>query len=289
MLGDLQEASSHFARRLEEASAVLGEDLGTLVNEGPVERLNQTEMTQPALLCMSIALYEYFLDEGGSTPDAVAGHSLGEYSALTAARVIEFADAIKLVHERGKIMQRAVPEGSGSMAAVLGMSLQDIEAVCSEVDEVVAPANINTPTQIVIAGTTNGVALTSERLLEQGARRVVPLAVSVPSHCELMDSTVDEVSELLDSIDLQHSTIPVYQNADGKPYQAVEAIRNNLISQLSSPVRWAQSFQNMIQDGCDTFYECGPGRVLAGLARQIDRSVQVTSLGTLTNFQAALE
>lgn len=289
MLKDFQDESTQFAQRLEEASAILGLDLTELVNEGPAERLNQTEITQPALLCMSVALFEYWVAEGGESPTAMAGHSLGEYSALTAAGVFGFADAVKLVHERGKIMQKAVPVGSGSMCAVLGLGLPEVEAVCNEVADVVAPANLNTPTQIVIAGTVAGVDEASVALKEAGARRLVPLAVSVPSHCELMSSTIEGVSELLDSISFQIPSVPVFQNVDASPQTDIETIRQNLIAQLSSPVRWSDCFTNMVAFGCDQFLECGPGRALSGMARQIDRSVSASVIGTVDDFRAALD
>ena len=289
MLQDLQFESTHFEDRLEEASAILGMDLGELVNEGPLDRLNQTEITQPALLCMSVALYEYWVAEGGELPSAMAGHSLGEYSALTAAGVFSFADAVKLVHERGKIMQQAVPVGSGSMCAVLGLDLEKVQSVCNEISETVAPANLNTPTQIVIAGTVAGVEKASAALEEAGARRLVPLAVSVPSHCELMSSTIEGVSELLDSISFQVPSVPVFQNVDASPQSDIEKIRQNLIDQLSSPVRWSDTFTNMVEFGCDQFFECGPGRALTGMARQIDRSVSASGIGKLYDFLAALE
>ena len=289
MLKDFQDESTQFAQRLEEASAILGFDLTELVNEGPSDRLNQTEITQPALLCMSVALFEYWIAEGGQSPTAMAGHSLGEYSALTAAGVFGFADAVKLVHERGKIMQQAVPVGSGSMCAVLGLTLPEVEAVCNAVSAVVAPANLNTPTQIVIAGTVAGVDEASAALKEAGARRLVPLAVSVPSHCELMASTIEGVSELLDSISFQIPSVPVFQNVDASPQTDIETIRQNLIAQLSSPVRWSDCFTNMVAFGCDQFLECGPGRALSGMARQIDRSVSSSVIGTVDDFRAALD
>ena len=289
MLQDLQFESTHFEDRLEEASAILGMDLGELVNEGPLDRLNQTEITQPALLCMSVALYEYWVAEGGELPSAMAGHSLGEYSALTAAGVFSFADAVKLVHERGKIMQQAVPVGSGSMCAVLGLDLEKVESVCNEISETVAPANLNTPTQIVIAGTVAGVEKASAALEEAGARRLVPLAVSVPSHCELMSATIEGVSELLDSISFQVPSVPVFQNVDASPQSDIDKIRQNLIDQLSSPVRWSDTFTNMVAFGCDQFFECGPGRALTGMARQIDRSVSASGIGKLYDFLSALE
>ena len=289
MLKDLQDESSHFALRLEEASAILGLDLAELVNEGPLDRLNQTEITQPALLCMSVALFEYWIAEGGESPTAMAGHSLGEYSALTAAGVFSFADAVKLVHERGKIMQQAVPVGSGSMCAVLGLDLEEVEAVCNTISDIVAPANLNTPKQTVIAGTVAGVEGANAALKEAGARRLVPLAVSVPSHCELMSSTIEGVSELLDSISMQEPSVPVFQNVDASPQSDIETIRQNLIAQLSSPVRWSDSFANMVAFGCDQFFECGPGRALTGMARQIDRSVSASVIGTLDDFRTALE
>lgn len=289
MLKDLQDESTHFALRLEEASAILGIDLGELVNEGPLDRLNQTEITQPALLCMSVALFEYWVAEGGKLPSAMAGHSLGEYSALTASGAFSFADAVKLVHERGKIMQQAVPVGSGSMCAVLGLDLEEVESVCNTISDIVAPANLNTPTQIVIAGTVAGVEEASAALKEAGARRLVPLAVSVPSHCELMSSTIEGVSELLDSISFQIPSVPVFQNVDASPQTDIETIRQNLIAQLSSPVRWSDCFTNMVAFGCDQFLECGPGRALSGMARQIDRSVSSSVIGTVDDFRAALD
>ena len=288
MLQDFQSTSPIFNERIQEASAVLGEDLGVLINEGPAERLNQTEITQPALLCLSVALFEYWLSEGGSEPVAVAGHSLGEYSALTAVGVFNFSDAVKLVNERGKIMQSAVPVGTGGMAAVVGLAIKDIESACEAIDEVVAPANINTDTQVVIAGTTAGIEKATDALKEHGAKRVIPLAVSVPSHSVLMEPTMEGVAELLDSVTINTPKVPVYQNVDASPYQDIELIRKNLIAQLYSPVRWRDTFSNMVSAGCDIFFECGPGRVLSGIARQIDRSATTTSLGTLENFQSAL-
>ena len=219
---------------------------------------------------------------------AVGGHSLGEYTALTAAGVFEFADAIRIVNDRGKLMQEAVPEGEGKMVAVLGLELNEIHQICETVDGVVSPANINAPGQVVIAGSAVAVDQAIDKLSEAGAKRLVPLAVSVPSHCALMEPTKEGVSDLLASVPMHEPVMPVYQNVDAKPHTDLDEIRRNLLAQLSAPVRWSDIFVGMSTAGNETIVECGPGRVLSGLARRIDRSVDAKSIGTLDSFKTAL-
>lgn len=281
MMADFLEAEPLFRNRLQEASAIIEQDLLGLVENGPQAILDQTEITQPIILALSVARYEVWLERGGEKPALVAGHSLGEYSALTAVGGLGYADAVKLVHERGKLMQAAVPQGEGSMAAVIGCELQLIEDICESTVGIVSPANINSPGQVVIAGEAIAVDAASTKLLEAGARRVVPLAVSVPSHTELMNPTIKGVTQLLDEIEIKTPECALVQNVDAKPHDDTEEIRANLISQLCSPVRWADVFTCIIDHGCDPIYECGPGTVLTGLARRIKREANALSLGKL--------
>ena len=284
MLADLRTRFSHIDERLHEASAIVDEDLIHLVADGPASRLNQTEITQPVLLTVSVALFECWTRASCVKVVAAAGHSLGEYSALTAAGVFSFPDAVKLVHERGRLMQAAVPEGSGSMVAVLGLELDDLEEVCNSIAGVVAPANINAPGQVVIAGATESVNAASAKLVDRGAKRIVPLAVSVPSHCELMNSTTEGVSALLESVNLKRPKFPVYHNENAQIANDVDEIRDRLVQQLSSPVQWSATISAMVQAGCEQFVECGPGRVLTGLMRRIDQQAKAISIGSLDAF-----
>lgn len=290
MLADLRETFAHLDERLQLASTVIDEDLVALVTDGPEERLNDTEITQPVMLATSVALFEVWCDAGGSAPNAVAGHSLGEYSALTAAGVFEFGDAIKLVHERGKLMQAAVPRGEGAMAAVLGVELDELSVICDGVDGVVTPANINSPGQVVIAGAAPSVQAVVDQVLAEGdkRKRVVPLDVSVPSHCELMKPAADGVEQLLSEVAMSEPICPVFQNVNAAATQNVSDIRNRLIGQLTAPVRWADCATAMVANGCETLIECGPGKILTGLARRIDRSMSCKAIGTIDDFNAAL-
>lgn len=291
MLADLREAYSHLDERLLEASQIIDEDLIALIQDGPAERLNQTEITQPVMLATSIALFEIWRQAGGPEPVAVAGHSLGEYSALTAAGVFAFGDAVKLVRERGKLMQDAVPAGKGAMAAIIGLELEELQRLCDATNGIVTPANINSPGQVVIAGEKAAVDAVSAEVEGRGERRlrVIPLDVSVPSHCELMNPAAQGVEKLLLETDMNSPSCRVYHNVDAGSANDVEGIRNRLIRQLSSPVRWADIASKMNADGCETLIECGPGKVLTGLARRIDRSIVAKSIGTLDDFNATLE
>lgn len=288
MVGDVAAVEPAAAARFEEASDALGLDLAGVVRDGPLERLNSTEITQPALLLASVALFDAWTARGGSRPTVVAGHSLGEYSALAVAGTLDFGAAVRLVHERGKLMQQAVPAGEGAMAAILGLDDDAVAACCAEVDGVVAPANYNSPGQVVVAGAADAVGRAADACKSQGARRTVLLDVSVPSHCVLMAPAADELAALLDAVELGDPTIPVVQNFSAAAATDVATIRANLLRQLVSPVRWAESVRTMAEGGARAFIECGPGNVLAGLARRIDRSLTFHGAGTLDGLERAL-
>ena len=288
MLDDIGAVEASVGERFSEASDAIGIDLSTIVREGPAEDLNRTEITQPAMLTASIALHEVWTARGGAGPTVVAGHSLGEYSALTVAGVLEFADAVRLVHERGKLMQAAVPEGEGAMAAILGLDDEVIAECCASVDGVVSSANFNSPGQVVIAGAADAVAAATAACQEAGARRAVVLDVSVPSHCALMEPAGAALAGLLNDVGLKDAGIPVVQNYSAEAVTDHSTIRENLLAQLVSPVRWADSMATMVAAGTRDFVECGPGKVLAGLARRIDRKLGVDSIGDLASLEAAL-
>ena len=288
MIGDVVAAEPAAGARFEEASDALGFDVVQVIREGPTERLNSTEITQPAMLLASTALFDAWIARGGGRPSVVAGHSLGEYSALTAAGALDFAAAIRLVHERGKLMQQAVPIGQGAMAAILGLDDDAVAACCAEVDGVVTPANYNSPGQVVVAGAADAVQRAADACKSAGARRTVVLDVSVPSHCVLMAPAGDALASLLDDVELRDPTIPVVQNFNAEAATDAATVRANLLHQLVSPVRWSDTVREMASRGADVFVECGPGNVLAGLARRIDRSLTFHGIGTLDGFTGAL-
>ena len=288
MLADISALDSRFKPRIEEASDAVGFDLAGLISDGPDERLNQTEVTQPAVLAVSVALYEVWIGQKGRTPDFMAGHSLGEYSALVASGAMNFRDAVKLVHERGKLMQKAVPLGTGAMAAIIGLDLDEVSALCDKTKGIVSPANINSAEQIVIAGEADAVDAMATACKEAGAKRALKLDVSVPSHCELMVSASDEVQLLLEQTEFRVPVIPVIHNVDGEIAEDVAGIVNKLTLQLSNPVRWSLCMQKMIEKGVTDVIECGPGKVLLGLMRRIDRSVNAKAIGEVGSLQEAL-
>lgn len=289
MVDDFVRESRIFSDRLEEASNLVAIDLASIVSSGPAEDLNRTEITQPALMASSVAMYEYFLESGGPPADIVSGHSLGEYSALVVSGAMSFTDGVRLVYERGCLMQEAVPKGEGQMAAILGLDDEVVEQVCGSIDGVVSPANFNSPGQVVIAGSRDAVAIASDQCTEAGARRVVPLDVSVPSHCSLMNSAAEGLLDLLQKVQIQAPCMPVYQNVDALPTSNPDEIRTKLAEQVRSPVLWSQCITAMIGDGAEEFIECGPGKVLSGLMRRIDRSVKSVALGDLGTFTAQVE
>jgi [acyl-carrier-protein] S-malonyltransferase len=275
-----------------EADAALGEPLSTLCFEGPEERLLLTENTQPAILATSVAVLR-LVEARGVRPAFAAGHSLGEYSAHVAAGTISFADALKTVRRRGQYMQRAVPVGEGAMAALLGLDEAGVERACAEAREalpgrVVTPANLNAPGQIVIAGHADAVARACERAKALGARRAIPLAVSAPFHCPLMKPAEERLAPELRALAASAPRIPVVANVDAEPKRDAPAAIDALIHQVSSPVRWESVVKRLIAEGARTFVEIGPGTVLAGLIRKIDRSVTVMSVEDGDSLSAAL-
>lgn len=289
MLGDIGAVEPSVSLRFAEASEAVGFDLGDIVQHGPAERLNETEVTQPALLTAGIALLDVWRNRDGVEPEVVAGHSLGEYTALVAAGSLDFATAVALVHERGKLMQGAVPAGLGAMAAILGLDDDVVGECCEGIGGTVAPANYNSPGQVVIAGSADAVLVAIDACKARGARRAVPLDVSVPSHCALMVPAGEPLSELLSSADVRDPGIPVVQNYSATAAADGATIRDNLLRQLVSPVRWSESVKTMADSGTRTFVESGPGSVLAGLARRIDRSLAVFGIGTLDGLESAVE
>ena len=269
-------------RTLERASAALGEDLGRLIREGPKEALELTTHTQPAMLTAAIACLEAWRAEGGPEPSAVAGHSLGEYSALVAAGALALEDAVPLVRLRAEAMQRAVPVGQGAMAAILGLEAEQVAEVCASVAAdtggVVSPANFNDPRQIVIAGARAAVDTACERLKAAGAKRTLALPVSAPFHCALMKPAADELRLRLASVPLAVPRIPVVNNIDVAAPQEPEAIRDALYRQAFGPVRWVEVVRALRARGLDHVFECGPGKVLAGLVRRVDGAIASTTV-----------
>jgi [acyl-carrier-protein] S-malonyltransferase len=258
---------------LDRASQVLGFDLKKIVYEGPEEELRKTEIQQPAIFTVSVAAFER-LTTSGLRPTALAGHSLGEYSALFGAGAISFEDGVKTVHLRGKFMQEAVPLGAGAMAAVLGGEKKLIEDICKEVGNV-WPANFNSPEQVVISGEKEAVKKAGEKLKSAGAKRIIPLAVSAPFHCPLMQPAADKLAEQLDKITIKDAALPVYANVTALPVTSGAEIKRLLIKQVTSPVLWEDSVAKMIADGMTSFIEAGPGKVLSGLIKKIDPNVEV--------------
>lgn len=268
----------------------LGFALSDLIFNGPDEQLKLTINTQPALLTTSIAILEAF-KETGIQPDYVAGHSLGEYSALVASGVLTFEEAVSTVQARGRFMEQAVPAGKGSMAAVLGAVREDLSDLCRRVTEevdVVELANINCPGQIVISGSSAGVQAIVERGREAGAKRVIPLEVSGPFHSSMMKPAADQLAGVLSNVAMNPSKIPVIANVTAQPVQDIEKIRNLLIEQVYSPVLWEDSVRWMISQGVDTFFEIGSGSVLTGLIKKIDRSVSIHSMNEFAAVEQLL-
>ncbi|EXG83174.1 ACP S-malonyltransferase [Saccharibacillus sacchari] len=265
------------------ADRTLGFGLTKLVFDGPVDDLKQTANTQPALLTASLALLQA-VQAKGIEADYAAGHSLGEYSALAAAGVLSFEDAVTIVRARGLFMEAAVPGGQGAMAAVLGADRGKLAELCAEISAagtVVEPANLNCPGQIVVSGSAEGVEALSARVKEIGAKRAIALEVSGPFHSSLMKEAAEKLGEKLADVTLGEGRIPVVANVTARPVSGAEAVRESLISQVYSPVLWEDSVQWLIGEGVDTFVEIGPGSVLAGLIKKIDKSVQVFSVNSL--------
>lgn len=263
-----------------EASDALGYDLWDITQNGPAEKLNQTDITQPALLTAGVAIWRIWNELGAAKPAVLAGHSLGEYTALVCAQVLSLADGVRLVRKRGELMQAAVPPGQGSMAAVLGLDDSVIETLCVQaaLGQVVSPVNFNSPGQVVIAGNKEAVDRATEQLKAAGAKKVLPLAVSVPSHCALMKPAAEQLRAHLASIPFQSPSIAVVNNVDARVETDVDAIRDALVRQMYSPVQWVRCMQYVFGQGVHSGFECGPGKVLTALNKRIEKEFTGDSL-----------
>ncbi len=272
-----------------EASEALGYDLWQLVSEGPAEKLNQTHFTQPALLTASVSLWRVWLSMSEVKPDVMAGHSLGEYSALVCAGVVSLSDAVKLVKKRGELMQASVPAGTGAMAAVIGLADLEIIKACelAQHGEVVSAVNFNSPGQVVIAGQKAAVERAGQLCKDAGAKRVLPLPVSVPSHCALMSDAATKLAEELNRISFSSPKINIINNVDVVKEQSEDAIKAALVRQLYSPVRWSETVTQIVSDGITKVIEVGPGKVLQGLNKRIDKSISSVSMNTPDTIQKA--
>lgn len=289
MLAELGAQHASIRETFAEASAALGYDLWALTQEGPAEQLNQTDKTQPAILAASIALWRLWLAEGGAQPAFVAGHSLGEYSALVAAGSLAFADAVKLVELRGQLMQQAVPAGQGGMAAILGLDDDAVRAACAEAaqGDVVSAVNFNAPGQVVIAGAAAAVERAIEACKAKGAKRAMALPVSVPSHCALMRPAAEKFAAAVDAIAWQAPQIAIVQNTSAQVPAELAVLKQDLLAQLYSPVRWVESVVLLAERGVTELVECGPGKVLSGLNKRCAKGVNTHNLDTPEAFAAA--
>lgn len=291
MLGDLAAQYSIITDTFKEASDALGQDLWAIAQEGPEAVLNSTENTQPVLLTSSVALWRLWQQQGGGAPSVVAGHSLGEYSALVCAGAISLADGVRLVRLRGELMQAAVPAGTGAMAAILGLDDAAVVSACEQAAQgaVVSAVNFNCPGQVVIAGEKAAVERGVEACKEAGAKRAVELPVSVPSHCALMKPAAEKLAEALADIEITLPAIKLIHNVNASTCESVAELRELLVQQLYSPVRWTESVQAMLALGVDRTVECGPGKVLSGLNKKVDRSLTVLNIGDSAGLEKALE
>ena len=275
----------------DEASAALGQDLWAMINGDDAELIGQTVNTQPIMLAAGVATYRAYLEAGGQAPSVVAGHSLGEYTALVAAGALDFSDAVKLVRLRAELMQSAVPQGVGAMAAILGLEDEQVKAICAaaEQGEVVEAVNFNSPGQVVIAGNAAAVERAMAAAKEAGAKRALPLPVSVPSHCSLMKPAAEKLAEALKAVDIKQPQIRVIHNADVAAYDDPEAIKDALVRQLYSPVRWTETVNALVNEGITESAECGPGKVLAGLAKRINKEATCSALVSSDSVKAFVE
>jgi [acyl-carrier-protein] S-malonyltransferase len=292
MAKDAYEAVPAATEVFRQADERLGFALSTLIFEGPDTALKQTSNTQPALLTASIALYEAFKEKMGIHPDYVAGHSLGEYSALVASGVLAFEDAVEIVRTRGEFMEQAIPDGQGGMAAVLGADREALAALCRDITksgQLVELANINCPGQIVVSGTKEGVAAVAERVKEAGGKRAITLEVSGPFHSSLMKEAATKLSGKLEAVTFSKAQVPVVANVTAKPVREGSEIRQLLVDQVYSPVLWEDSVAWLLEQGVDTFVEFGPGSVLTGLVKKIDKTVKLYNISSLESFASVTE
>jgi [acyl-carrier-protein] S-malonyltransferase len=272
---DLYESNNTAKEMFERANEILGFRITDIMFEGTAEELKETKVTQPAIFLHSVILAA---TSGDFKPDMVAGHSLGEFSALVANKALNFEDALKLVSQRALAMQKACEINPSTMAAILGLEDAKVEEVCDSIDEVVVAANYNCPGQLVISGSNEGIEIACEKMKEAGAKRALPLPVGGAFHSPLMEPARTELAEAIKNTNFNTPICPVYQNVNAKPATDIETIKKNLIDQLTAPVRWTQSVQNMVTDGATEFVECGPGKVLQGLVKKIAPEVEVMSI-----------
>jgi [acyl-carrier-protein] S-malonyltransferase len=291
MLSELAQQYSLVQQTFAEASDALGFDLWDMVQNGPDTDLNSTHNTQPAMLSAGVAVWRIWNESGAPQPAAMAGHSLGEFTALVCSGAMDFSDAVKLVAERGRLMQEAVPEGQGAMAAILGLDDAVVISVCEKAAEgdVVQAVNFNSPGQVVIAGSAAAVDRAIQVATDEGAKKAIKLPVSVPSHCDLMKPAAEKLAEKLTQIEIATPSIPVIHNVDVTSHSDADAIRNSLSMQLYRPVRWVETVQKLAADGMSDMVEMGPGKVLMGLIRRIDRSVTCTPVQDPAGLDKALE
>lgn len=291
MLAELAAEHSQVIDTFEQASDVLGYDLWQLVQDGPADELNETDKTQPAMLAAGVAVWRLWQAGGGAEPALMAGHSLGEYTALVCAGALDYQDAVSLVAERGRCMQSAVPVGTGAMAALLGLDDVAVQAVCEQAaeGEVVSAVNFNSPGQVVIAGQTEAVQRAMALAKESGAKRAVQLPVSVPSHCALMQPAAEAFAKHLDAASITTPSIRVMQNVDALLHDDPGRIRENLNKQLYSPVQWVRSVRAMHEQGVSRIVEAGPGKVLTGLCKRIDKSITAAAVFDQESLVAALQ
>ena len=292
MLSDYAETWPQIQETFQQASDALGYDCWDIVCNGPEDRINMTEITQPIMLAADIAVMRVMAQQCMLEPMVFAGHSLGEYAALVAARSIDFVDAIKLVSKRGQLMQAAVPEGEGAMAAIIGLHDDAIIDICAKTAEqtgqVVEAVNFNSPGQVVIAGARAAVEAANEALLEEGAKRALLLPVSVPSHSSLMKPAAEELAEYLKGVTINKPKTQVIHNVDARSHDDPDAIREALVKQLYNPVQWTHTIQ-IISDGADAVIECGPGKVLSGLTRRINADVKSYALDSIKSMDRFLD
>lgn len=291
MIDELYDTYPEIQHIFSRASDVLNVDLWEMVTTDSNELLNLTEFTQPALLTTSVAIWEIWKHKSSNRPKVLAGHSLGEYSALVCSGAMKFEDAVALTNKRGQYMQQAVPQGVGAMAAIIGLDDDKVVEICHQVDadKSVSAANFNSPGQVVISGAKDSVEKAGELAKEAGAKRVMPLAVSVPSHCELMRPAAEKLEQDLIDIDISVPEIPVIHNVDVKAYESPEKIKKVLVKQLYQSVRWTQTMQQFMDQGVNQVVECGPQKVLAGLAKRFNRKWTVDNLSTSKGLDKALE
>ncbi|MFA8433744.1 MAG: ACP S-malonyltransferase [Marinifilaceae bacterium] len=273
---DLYENSPLAKELFDKANEILGFNITELMFNGTDEDLKQTKVTQPAIFLHSVILAKTLGDD--FKPEMVAGHSLGEFSALVANGALSFEDGLKLVSQRAMAMQKACEIEPSTMAAIIGLADEVVEATCAEIEEVVVPANFNCPGQLVISGSMKGIEIACEKLKEKGAKRALPLKVGGAFHSPLMEPARVELEEAINNTTFAQPTCPVYQNVDAKPVSDPEVIKKNLVAQLTAPVRWTQIMQNMIADGASSFTEVGPGKVIQGLVKKVDRKMETAGI-----------